>query len=185
MTTQTPPAAPATMGQLITLTTGRTMGMAKGLLGGVEAKDFARQPKGADGRPVDTNHPAFVYGHLALYPARVLGMLGIDAADITCPQQYTDLFAAGVKCVDDPDGTKYPAMSDIVARFESAYARLIEVVRDVDDSAMSAPIVGNDRYREVFGTVGGAASFMMHDHVMFHLGQISAWRRMMGLGSVM
>lgn len=173
-----------TMGDLLTITTGRTMGLAKGLLGGIDAKHFARQPQ-ADGKTVDTNHPAFVYGHLALYPARVLGMLGMDAADIACPESYNTLFAAGVKCEDDPTGTKYPPMAEIVAKFDAAYARLIEVVKGVDDAALTAPIQGNDRYREIFGTVGGAASFMMHDHLMFHLGQVSAWRRMMGLGSVM
>lgn len=173
-----------TMGELLTITTGRTMGLAKGLLTGIDAKDFARQPK-SDGKTVDTNHPAFVYGHLALYPARVMGMLGMDASDIACPESYNTLFAAGVKCEDDPAGTKYPPMAEIVARFDTAYARLNEVVKGVDDAALAAPIQGNDRYREVFGTVGGAASFMMHDHLMFHLGQVSAWRRMMGLGSAM
>ncbi len=174
-----------TMGELLTLTMGRTLGLAKGLLGGIDAKDFARQPVGKDGQRVDTNHPAFVYGHLALYPARVLGMLGMDASDIACPASYDALFAAGVQCEDDPSGTKYPPMNELVAKFDAAYARLVEAVKGVDDAALSAPIQGNDRYREVFGTVGGAASFMMHDHLMFHLGQVSAWRRMMGLGSVM
>lgn len=174
-----------TMGELLTLTMVRPLGLAKGMLGGIDAKDFARQPTGADGKVVDTNHPAFVYGHLALYPARVLGMLGVDASDVACPESYNDLFAAGVACEDDASGTKYPPMDEIVAKFEASYERLVEVVKASDDAALCAPIQGNDRYREVFGTVGAAASFMMHDHVMFHLGQISAWRRMQGLGSVM
>ncbi len=173
-----------TMGELLTVTSGRTMGLAKGLLNGINPKDFSRQPT-ADGKVIDTNHPAFVYGHLALYPARVMGMLGLDGSAIACPAQYDALFAAGVACRHDPDGSSHPAMDDIVQRFEKGYAALIEAVKHADDAALSAPIQGNDRYREVFGTVGGAASFMMHDHLMFHLGQVSAWRRMMGLGSAM
>ncbi len=172
------------MGELLTVTTGRTMGLAKGLLTGIDAKDFSSQPT-ADGRVIDTNHPAFVYGHLALYPARVMAMLGRDGAAIACPPEYDALFAAGVKCLHDPDGSKHPAMDDIVARFERGYGALIEVVKNTDDAALAGPIQGNDRYRDAFGTVGGAAGFMLHDHLMFHLGQASGWRRMMGLGSVM
>jgi len=172
------------MGELLTVTTGRTMGLAKGLLNGIDAKDFSRQPTSGD-KVVDTNHPAFVYGHLALYPARVMGMVGLDGSAIACPPKYEELFAAGVACVNDPDGSKHPAMDEIVSRFEANYATLIDAVKDVDDAVLAGPIQGNDRYREVFGTVGGAASFMMHDHLMFHLGQVSAWRRMMGLGSAM
>lgn len=172
------------MGEMLTVTTGRSMGLAKGLLNGIAAKDFSSQPTSA-GKVIDTNHPAFVYGHLALYPARVMGMLGLDGTGLACPKRYDELFAAGVACVHDPDGSQHPPKDEIVAKFESNYAALIDAVKDVDDSVLAGPIQGNDRYREVFGTVGGAASFMMHDHLMFHLGQVSAWRRMMGLGSAM
>ncbi len=172
------------MGELLTVTSGRTMGLAKGLLAGIKPEDFSRQPT-ADGKVIDTNHPAFVYGHLALYPPRVLAMLGQDGSAIACPPEYDALFAAGVKCLHDPDGSRHPSMDDILARFEQGHAVLIESIKNANDATLSGPIQGNDRYREVFGTVGGAAGFMLHNHVMFHLGQVSAWRRMMGLGSAM
>jgi hypothetical protein len=114
-----------------------------------------------------------------------MAMLGQDGSAIACPPNYDERFAAGVQCLHDPDNAKHPPMSEIVTRFESGYQTLIEAVRNAEDSTLTGPIQGNDRYREVFGTVGGAAGFMLHDHLMFHLGQISAWRRMMGLGSVM
>jgi hypothetical protein len=31
--------------------------------------------------------------------------------------------------------------------------------------------------------MGGVAAFMMIGHIQFHLGQISAWRRVAGMGS--
>lgn len=172
------------IGDVLTATMGRSMGLAEGLLSGVEPGVFARQPT-QDGRVVDTNHGAFVYGHLALYPARVMEMLGRDPGPVACPERYTELFAAGVRCKHDPDGAGHPPMGEIVERFKSGHAAAIDAVRETDDAVFGRMIEGNDRYREVFGTVGGAVTFLLHDHVMFHLGQASAWRRMMGLGSVM
>lgn len=174
----------STVSDVLIAASGRTMAMSRGLLTGINPKDFARQPE-FGGRLVDTNHPAFVYGHLALYPAKLLGIVGKGAGAVQCPQSFTDLFAAGVKCRHDPENAEHPPMAEIVERFENGYTRLIDAMGGVDDAVFAAPIRGNDRYREAFGTVGGAACFMMHDHPMFHLGQASAWRRMMGLGSVM
>jgi hypothetical protein len=33
-------------------------------------------------------------------------------------------------------------------------------------------------------TVGAAVNFMLGGHLQMHLGQVSAWRRAMGLGSI-
>lgn len=172
------------IGEVLTATTGRTTGLAESLLNGVEPGVFARQPM-QDGRVVDTNHGAFVYGHLALYPARILQMIGRDPGPVACPERYTELFAAGVRCRHDADGSEHPPMKEIVERFRAGYAAAIEAVRNTDDAVFDRMIEGNERYREVFGTVGNATGFLLHDHFMFHLGQMSAWRRMMGLGSAM
>lgn len=172
------------IGEMLTATTVRVMGLAEGLLKGVEPAVFASQPT-QDGRVVDTNHGAFVYGHLALYPAKILQMLGQDPGPAACSERYAELFAAGVHCKHDPDNAEHPPMAEIVERFKAGSAAAIEAVRGADDAVFARPIEGNDRYREVFGTVGNATGFLLHDHVMFHLGQMSAWRRMMGLGSAM
>lgn len=171
------------IGDMLTLTTARTMGLAKGLLGSVNADDFAKQPT-ADGKPVDTNHPAFVYGHLAIYPAKVMGMIGHDGTAAACPEAWEDLFKNGAVCTHDADGSKYPPMGEIIAKFEAGYELLIDATKATSDDLLLQPIA-EEGWREAFGTNGGMVSFMLHDHLMFHLGQVSAWRRMMGLGSAM
>jgi hypothetical protein len=35
----------------------------------------------------------------------------------------------------------------------------------------------------MFPTIGGAVNFLLVGHVQMHLGQVSTWRRVMGLGS--
>ncbi|MEY4102879.1 MAG: hypothetical protein RL461_81, partial [Planctomycetota bacterium] len=40
-------------------------------------------------------------------------------------------------------------------------------------------------FKERFPVLGQAVLFLCNNHQMMHLGQISAWRRVMGLGSAM
>jgi hypothetical protein len=39
------------------------------------------------------------------------------------------------------------------------------------------------RMTELFPTLGSLYNFYVGGHMMMHLGQISTWRRMMGLGA--
>lgn len=81
--------------------------LAELLLKGISPATFARKPD-IGGRVIDTNHPAFVFGHLSLYPFGALTMLGLDATKAPKPAGFDDLFAAGKECRDDPAGTIYP-----------------------------------------------------------------------------
>ncbi len=148
------------------------------LLKGVQAGDFARKPKG-----IDTNHPAFTYGHLALYPERLLDLIG--RGDLAQPdQKFVDLFTAGAVCQDDPAGSIYPTMDAILARFRQRYEAVLPVLAEVNDDVFARPNP-NERMKERFPTVGLACNFLVGSHLMMHFGQMSAWRRCMGLPSVM
>ncbi len=171
------------IGEMLALTTARTMKLAEGLLRGVDAADFARKPA-PDGNVIDTNHPAFIYGHLAIYPSMIMGMIGHDGASVGTPDSWQELFKNGAVCTDDADGTNYPPMDEIVASFESGYAALIDATRNTADEVLLRPLA-EEGWRDAFGTNGGMVGFMLHDHLMFHLGQMSVWRRAMGLGSAM
>lgn len=48
------------------------------------------------------------------------------------------------------------------------------------DSELDSPLP-DERYREVFPTLGHAVLHILTVHTAIHLGQISAWRRAMGL----
>lgn len=155
-----------------------SMGYAETLLKGVKATDFARKPRG-----IDTNHPAFLYGHLAIYPDRLCDL--VSRPEAARPDQvFLDLFAAGKPCLDDPDGTIYPPMEVIVARFRSRYDAVLPVLAETPDEVFGKPNP-NERMRERFPTIGMAATFLVNGHMMMHLGQMSAWRRCMGMPSAM
>ncbi|MCA9302614.1 MAG: DinB family protein [Phycisphaerales bacterium] len=176
--------ATSSLAETITRTLERTAGLAGALLEGVKAEDFARMPK-ADGKTINTNHPAFVYGHLSLYPKTILDLLGKDSSAIDHPAKFSDLFMHGVDCQDDPDSTIYPDMETIVSYFKKAHEAVIEAIKGLDDDTLNAPFSGDGWYVEFAKTPASLCIFMLHDHYMFHLGQMSAWRRCFGLGHAM
>lgn len=155
----------------------RTLGLAEAIVSGIDASKFARTPESAP----TMNHPAFVIGHLSIYPDRALAMIGKEDAAKPMPG-YEELFNPGARCQDDPDGTIYPAMDEIVAHFTERYHALKDHLASVTDETMLSEMP-NEKFRHVFPTTGSGVSFLTGSHLMFHLGQISSWRRAMGLGS--
>lgn len=171
------------IGTIITTATERVTGLGAALLNDIDASKAARMPEG-----INCNHPVFVYGHLAIYPQMIMGMLVQDAGDTKVPENYKDLFMHGVECKDDVDGKIYPSLDEVVEHCTRACATLIEYTKTADDALLVKDIEdieGNGGFRDAFGTNAGMIMFLIHDHPMFHFGQVSTWRRAMGLGSAM
>lgn len=134
------------------------------------------------GQPIESNHPAFILGHLSLYPCRVVDQLGDDAGPITPSDDYQRLFSPAAKCVDDPERTIYPAIDDLSARFFAAYRGAIDSLGRAADEQFATENP-NEAMRAKFATMGSMHAFYLGGHLMVHLGQLSAWRRAYGLGS--
>jgi len=170
------PATAVRLADFIMPTLDRVLGYAPLLAKDIPARQFAHMPH------PNMNHPAFCFGHLSLYPDRLLGMLG--RADLAQEKAgWQDLFKAGVACVEQ-DG-RYPDKDEIVNGFMDRHAVLRDVLPIVDDEVFARPNPIEGRMRELFPTVGAATTFMLGAHNMMHLGQVSAWRRAMGLPSAM
>lgn len=158
----------------------RSRGFAQRVLKDVKPEQFARKPV-VGGVTIDTNHPSFVFGHLALYPLKVAMIIGKDSAALAAPPAFTELYKNGAPCLDDPKGGIYPAMETVVTAFFKAYDGVLPMVASVPDE-LFARETPDAHYREFLPTIGQAAVFLLNNHMMMHLGQISAWRRCMGLG---
>ncbi|MEZ6129959.1 MAG: hypothetical protein R3C59_14850 [Planctomycetaceae bacterium] len=133
------------------------------------------------GQPVESNHAAFVFGHLSLYPGRILTALGQAAPPV--PDGFEACFSKDARCVDDPDSTVYPPMDQIVTCFQDGYSAALSALRAADDSVLQQPNPMGGRMTELFPTIGSMHAFYVGGHMMMHLGQVSAWRRMLGLGA--
>lgn len=154
----------------------------EGMLKDVKAELFARRPV-INGKTIECNHPAWVYGHLGLYSFRVCEFLGIDPGPTVKPAGWDDLFKNGSECKDDPTGKIYPAMEKLTKYYMDGYRHVISRLPEVNDEVFARENPATGRFKEVLPTVGGAVTFMMTGHPMSHLGQISTWRRCVGLGS--
>ena len=123
------------------------------------------------------NHPAFVLGHTAYYAGVCVEILG---GTVTFDDGEAELYQHGAECLDDK--SKYPDKATCIARFESRCQEAAEFLTACDaslfeQSAKDTPFVGR------FETLGAVASFMLVGHPCFHLGQLSAWRRVAGMSS--
>ncbi len=152
------------------------------MLTGVTPLIFARYAHPGN-QVVESNHPAFVYGHLSLYASRIIEQLGGDASAVTPSAKFQELFSKDAKCQDDPTGTIYPGQEEVTEAFFKSYEACLAVLRSTPDEAFQKPNPAGGRMTEMFPTLGSMQAFYVGGHFMMHIGQISAWRRMQGLGA--
>jgi hypothetical protein len=155
------------------------LGYAERLLEGVEADDFGRFA--STGRvAIQSNHPAFIFGHLSLYAPQVIANLGKPTPEV--PDGFTELFSKDATCQDDGSGELYPAQDQITSFFFAGYRVAVEALRGADNGPLEIANPTGGRMTELFPTVGSMLAFYCGGHFMMHMGQLSAWRRMKGLG---
>ena len=163
-------------------TLATSIGYARSLLNDVPADKFARFATFGD-QTITSNHPAFIYGHLSLYGTRIAQQL--NAAGHVVPNGYVELFSKDAQCVDDPEGDIYPSMDEITEHFFASYEAAAIAIPTATGETYAQPNPGSGPIVKRFPTLGSMHNFFVGGHFMMHMGQMSAWRRMMGLGSAM
>jgi hypothetical protein len=169
-----------TIGPMVAASARLGLGYAERLLQDVTPEQFARYAKIGD-TVIESNHPAFIYGHLSLYSSRVIGEAGGDAEPFLPSTEFQNLFSKDAQCIDDPDGSIYPAMNDVTSALLGGYRAAADALEIADDSVFEVENP-NEAMRAKFPTKGASHAFYVGGHFMLHMGQMSAWRRMMGLG---
>jgi hypothetical protein len=167
------------LGNIIADSLQLSVGYAERLVKDVPADRFARFAR-CGGEVVESNHPAFVYGHLSLYAPRILQQLGHPSPAV--PEHFPHVFSKDAVCRDDEDGDLYPSMDEITGFFFEGHRMLAGALRGSPDATFGQPNPAEGRMRELFPTLGSVQTFYCGGHMMMHLGQVSAWRRMERLG---
>lgn len=173
-----------TIGPILTASGKLALGYAERLLKDVRPDQFARLAR-PGGVLIQSNHPAFVFGHLSLYPPRVMQLLGHSAGGAAVPPAWEGLFKAGCECRDDADGTLYPPMAALTDQFFAGYKIALGHLASADDQLLLKENPAEGRMKELFPTIGAALGFYVGGHVQMHLGQVSAWRRAIGMTPAM
>ena len=140
------------------------------LVGDLTPQQMVQQPAGV------VNHPAWSLGHLCMTADRLAGMFGLESQ---APEGWAQIFATGGVPSGDP--SLYPSKEELLAFLTAQHERVTAAVLKADPSWFATPLA-DERRRKFFPTVGDMVTMMMTSHEMNHMGQISAWRRAMGLG---
>lgn len=126
---------------------------------------------------VAMNHPAWIFSHLNLYTGLCTSMLGgVSFADP----------------IDHPFGPRsevsgrpsdYGTSEDILAKYTRLHAEAEDALLAADADVYSR-ITPLERWRAIHPTIGDMLVTLMVKHESGHLGQLSAWRRAMGMARV-
>lgn len=123
------------------------------------------------------NHPAWVFSHLNLY-AHVAARLAAGAPfDDPADHRY------GAKSEVSADPVEYADSGELMSEFVRLHAAAESALAGVGDSVLLAP-TPLERWRGVHPRTGDMLVALTVKHESGHLGQLSAWRRAMGLPRV-
>jgi hypothetical protein len=139
------------------------------LVGDIADERLAEQPLAG------VNHPAWILGHLALTAESALAKLDAQKA---LPAEWATLFGAGSK----PSATRgvYPSKDELLQAAEQVYQQLRQKAATATPEQLSRPTT-SPRAKEALPTVKEMVAFVLTGHMGVHLGQLSSWRRMIGL----
>ncbi|MFO1019340.1 MAG: DinB family protein [Planctomycetales bacterium] len=125
------------------------------------------------------NHPAWVLGHITMAidsTARILDQPGLT------DREWIKKFGPGSTPVEDI--AVYPTKAELLAKLKAVGEHAIKCIENATPEQLAGP--NKTRFfPEVFPTVADFATHLLTTHPSLHLGQLSAWRRVLGKGSVL
>lgn len=141
------------------------------LVSDVADEDFVAQP--VEG----INHPAWLFGHAGVYHSVIVALLKGEPFDnpwdAPCGKNSSPL----------TDRSAYPSKDEILKSYADGVAAACDAIATAPAEAWTAPFE-HPTWGKQFETVGPAVVFLATTHQALHLGQLSGWRRAMGLPRV-
>jgi hypothetical protein len=135
----------------------------------VAAAEMVAQPKGI------VNHPAWVIGHLTLSCELLGEVIGLPA---WLPERWAERFGPGSVPVADVGA--YETKENALAILRDAQVRITQAIERLEATQLDAPFP-QESLRDVFPTVRHALTHVMLAYTAHHIGQITVWRRIVGL----
>ena len=127
------------------------------------------QPEGAP------NHPAWVIGHLVYSFQALGGEIGLAP---WLPADWEERYGTGSMPTNERNA--YPGKDELLANLGDAERRIRERLLGMTEAELAQPLP-DERYRTMFPTVGHAVLHILVGHAAIHVGQLTVWRRAVGL----
>jgi hypothetical protein len=121
------------------------------------------------------NHPAWVLGHLAYSTDVATGLLG--GAKVL-PEGWASRFGGGSKL--SASRSDYPSKEELLRAVEQGFERVRGQAPAATAEQLARP-TNNTFLKGALPTTKELVAFLMTGHMAVHLGQLSTWRRMIGL----
>lgn len=145
------------------------LGYCRMLADDIPDERFAEQPL------PEVNHPAWILGHLACSADSAVALLG---GQKSLSAEWVAKFGPKSKFSDAR--AEYPSKQELLLTLERTFeeARRLAVLVAPEQLAAAH---ANPAFAEAMPHVGDLCTFLLTSHLGVHLGQLSAWRRMIGL----
>jgi uncharacterized damage-inducible protein DinB len=157
----------------ILITWRRNSAYALRLVADLTDEQFTAQP--IRGRAL--NHPAWVLSHLNVYAPICAAMLRGEAFEDPIEHRY------GQNSEVSADPVAYRDRETLTAAYHGVHDDVEQALLAAPPEVFAAP-TPLARWRTVHPTIGDMLVTLMVKHESGHLGQLSAWRRAMGLPRV-
>jgi hypothetical protein len=125
--------------------------------------------------PNVANHPAWVIGHLTLTCQLVAGAIGVPE---WLPDDFPSRFGTGSSPIAGPAG--HESKDEMLGRLRDAQDRVTAAIGKLTDTQLDQPFP-DPSYLDVFPTIRHCVTQALVGHASFHVGQLSMWRKAMGL----
>lgn len=157
----------------ILITWRRNRDYAARLVGDLTAAQMLAQPVPG----ITMNHPAWILSHLTGYAP--IGACLASRRPFADPLEHR--YGQKSKVSNDP--AEYPARDALIAEYIRSHDECQSALEAADDAVFLEPNP-LERWRAVHPRVGDMLVTLLVKHESGHLGQLSAWRRAMGLPGV-
>jgi hypothetical protein len=152
----------------------KNMDYAAKLVADLSAEQMIGQPRES---AAIANHPAWVLSHLNVYlPIMVALIEGKSFAD---PKTHE----FGMQSKPELDANRYASKEQLIGEYLHGHELVIEALRREGEAALGRE-TALERWKPLMPHVGIVLPYLMLVHENTHLGQLSAWRRIIGLPAV-
>lgn len=157
----------------ILITWRRNRDYALRLVGDLTDAQMVAQPVAG----VTMNHPAWILCHLDVYAPIAAALARRQPFEDPVEHRY------GQKSSVVNDASEYPAREALIERYTRSHDEAQRALEAADDAVFLIPNP-LERWRTLHPRVGDMLATLCVKHESMHLGQLSAWRRAMGLARV-